>query len=177
MVPDQIGLAAEPLDGAQIHLRPALAADADVFESILRDEGVRAWWQTPDPAVDARDLLVDPEVAIWLIEAYGVVVGLIMAGEETDPQCRYGSIDIALVEAGRGRGLGTDAVRAVARWLIDRRGHHRITIDPAAANETAIRVYEKVGFRPVGVLRAYERRLDGTWHDGLLMDLLADELT
>ena len=40
----------------------------------------------------------------------------------------------------------------------------------------AIRCYAKVGFRPVGVLRRYERGLDGTWHDGLLMDLLADEL-
>jgi aminoglycoside 6'-N-acetyltransferase len=26
------------------------------------------------------------------------------------------------------------------------------------------------------VMRNYERGLDGTWHDGLLMDLLADEL-
>ena len=29
----------------------------------------------------------------------------------------------------------------------------------------------------VGVMRNYERGVDGTWHDGLLMDLLADELT
>jgi aminoglycoside 6'-N-acetyltransferase len=28
----------------------------------------------------------------------------------------------------------------------------------------------------VGVMRAYERGDDGTWHDGLLMDLLAGEL-
>jgi aminoglycoside 6'-N-acetyltransferase len=34
-----------------------------------------------------------------------------------------------------------------------------------------------VGYRPVGVLRRYERDVDGTgWHDGLLMDLLAEEL-
>jgi aminoglycoside 6'-N-acetyltransferase len=26
-------------------------------------------------------------------------------------------------------------------------------------------------------MRRYERGPDGTWHDGLLMDLLADELT
>lgn len=33
------------------------------------------------------------------------------------------------------------------------------------------------GFRPVGVLRRYEHDADGTgWHDGLLMDLLAEEL-
>jgi aminoglycoside 6'-N-acetyltransferase len=54
-------------------------------------------------------------------------------------------------------------------------GHHRLTIDPAADNEAAIRTYRKVGFKPVGVLRRYERDSDGTWHDGLLMDLLAEE--
>ena len=53
---------------------------------------------------------------------------------------------------------------------------HRITIDPAAANTAAIRAYEKVGFRPVGVMRSYERGPDGTWHDGLLMELLAGEV-
>ena len=49
-------------------------------------------------------------------------------------------------------------------------------IDPAADNQAAIRCYSKVGFRPVGVMRNYERGMDGTWHDGLLMDLIADEL-
>ena len=66
-------------------------------------------------------------------------------------------------------------VRLVAsREQID----HRLTIDPAAHNAAAIRAYEKVGFRPVGVMRQYEREPEegGSWYDGLLMDLLADEL-
>jgi aminoglycoside 6'-N-acetyltransferase len=33
-----------------------------------------------------------------------------------------------------------------------------------------------VGFRPVGVMRRYERGPDGSWHDGLLMDLLPEDL-
>jgi len=33
-----------------------------------------------------------------------------------------------------------------------------------------------VGFRPVGVMRQYERGGDGHFHDGLLMDLLRGEL-
>ena len=75
-----------------------------------------------------------------------------------------------------GRGLGRDAVRTLARWLVTERGHHRITIDPALANERAIRCYEAVGFRRVGVLRRYWHGPDGQWHDGLLLDLLANEL-
>ena len=64
----------------------------------------------------------------------------------------------------------------LARYLIQERGHHRLTIDPAVDNAAAIRAYEKVGFRAVGVMRSYERGPDGTFHDGLLMELLAGEL-
>jgi hypothetical protein len=57
------------------------------------------------------------------------------------------------------------------------RGHHRLVIDPAADNEPAIRCHAAVGFRPVGIMRRYEHDADGTgWHDGLLMDLLAEDL-
>ena len=120
--------------------------------------------------------MTQDEIAVWAIEADGAVVGLIQADEETEPQYRHASIDIVLASGGQDRGLGSDAVRTVARWLLDVRGHHRLTIDPAASNERAIRAYARVGFRPVGVMRAYERSRDRTWHDGLLMDLLAGEL-
>ncbi|MEL7210252.1 MAG: GNAT family protein, partial [Actinomycetota bacterium] len=92
-----------------------------------------------------------------------------------DPDYRHAGIDIFVDPAVHGRGHGTDALRTLCRHLFDVEGHHRLTIDPAADNAAAIRTYEKVGFRPVGRMRAYERGLDGTWHDGLLMDLLADE--
>jgi aminoglycoside 6'-N-acetyltransferase len=55
-------------------------------------------------------------------------------------------------------------------------GHHRLVIDPAADNVAALRSYSKVGSRPVGIMRRYERGAAGTWHDNLLMDLLAEEL-
>jgi aminoglycoside 6'-N-acetyltransferase len=81
------------------------------------------------------------------------------------------------VAATRGQGIGTEAIGLLTRFLFERRGHHRITIYPAAANAQAIRCYTKVGFRPVGVMRQYERGGDGRFHDGLLMDLLKEELT
>jgi aminoglycoside 6'-N-acetyltransferase len=73
--------------------------------------------------------------------------------------------------------VGRDAVRTLARHLVADRGHHRLVIDPAADNEPAIRCYASVGFRPVGIMRRYEHDTDGDgWHDGLLMDLLAEEI-
>ncbi|MGH3974999.1 MAG: GNAT family N-acetyltransferase, partial [Pseudonocardiaceae bacterium] len=103
--------------------------------------------------------------------------GLVQYGEEEEPAYRHASIDIFLDPRVHGRGLGRDAVHTLARYLVRDRKHHRLVIDPAADNEPAIRCYAAVGFRPVGVMRRYERDADGTgWHDGLLMDLLAEEL-
>ena len=112
----------------------------------------------------------------YAIEIDDQVIRLIQYAEEDDPDYRHASIDISLDLAWHGQGLGSDAVRTLARHLFDDRGHHRITIDPAAHNQRAIRSYQRVGFRPVGVMRRYERGLDGGWHDGLLMDLLPEDL-
>ena len=67
-------------------------------------------------------------------------------------------------------------MRTLAQHLCVDLGHHRLTIDPAVDNAAAIRSYSKVGFRPVGVMRAYERGADDSWHDNLLMDLLREDL-
>jgi aminoglycoside 6'-N-acetyltransferase len=101
---------------------------------------------------------------------------MVQYGEEADPDYRHASIDIFIAPAVHGRGLGRDAVATLARHLMAERGHHRLVIDPAADNEAAIRCYAAVGFRPVGIMRQYERDASGEWHDGLLMDLLDGEL-
>jgi aminoglycoside 6'-N-acetyltransferase len=166
------------LTGEMVTLRRAEMADAERLAEILALPEVAAWWGRHD--LDrVRNEVIDPGdgTVVFVIEVDGVVVGLIQYVEENEPDYRHAGIDIFLDPAWHGRGLGADAIRTVARYLFEVRGHHRLTIDPAASNERAIRSYRRVGFRPVGVMRRYERGADGTWHDGLLMDLLAEELT
>ncbi|WP_137981032.1 GNAT family N-acetyltransferase [Streptomyces violaceusniger] len=166
------------LRGARVVLRPTVPSDVPSLAAIRATPEVYARWQGGEDLVAAvREDLADPGAERWTIEDEGAVIGLIQWSAEADPDYRHASIDIYLDPAVHGRGLGTDAVRTLARHLIADHGHHRIVIDPAADNTAAIRCYGKVGFRPVGVMRSYERGPDGTWHDGLLMDLLAEELT
>jgi aminoglycoside 6'-N-acetyltransferase len=141
---------------------------------IHRTSEVMRWWDAPDEGFPWDE----PDSSRLTIEVDGRIAGMIQFAEETEPKYRHASIDLFVDPELHGRGIGTEAVRRVVRMLIDERGHHRITIDPAADNAAAIRAYEKVGFRPVGVMRAYERDGDGQgWHDGLLMELLAGEET
>jgi aminoglycoside 6'-N-acetyltransferase len=95
--------------------------------------------------------------------------------EEEDPDYRNAAIDITLVGESIGKGLGPDSLRTIATYLFAERGHHRLTIDPAAANARAVRAYEKAGFRRVGLMRQYQRGPDGAWTDGLLMDMLRED--
>ncbi|HEX5588346.1 MAG TPA: GNAT family protein [Acidimicrobiia bacterium] len=161
--------------GAQVLLRPATVDDAPVVLEILSRPEVSQWW--PGETLDSlRETLTSATEHSFLVLEDDRPVGFIQYYEELDPEYRHAGIDVALHPDVHGRGLGTDAVRTLARHLVAARGHHRLIIDPAAANARAIRCYEKVGFRVVGVMREYERGADGRFHDGLLMDLLASEL-
>lgn len=165
------------LHGELVTLRPIRPTDKEALLEVLRDPSVVAVWDTRGPENSANELLAgDARWTVWAIEVDGEFVGSIQAAENDDEDYKSAGIDVFMHSRFQGRGLGTDAVRTLARYLIDVRGHHRLTIDPAADNARAIRTYEKVGFKPVGVLRRYERGVDGTYHDGLLMDMLADEL-
>jgi aminoglycoside 6'-N-acetyltransferase len=166
------------LEGALVLLRPLEERDFGRLVEIGAEPEVARWW--PDIAV--AELAVkaageEDDTVGLTIELDGQVVGMIQFHEETTPDFRHAGIDIFLTSERHGQGLGADAVRTLARHLFDDRGHHRVTIDPAAANMRAIRSYERVGFRRVGIMRRYWRDPAGDWQDGLLLDLLAGDLT
>jgi aminoglycoside 6'-N-acetyltransferase len=165
------------LRGDRVSLRPLAVDDVGRIVELGSDPEVARWW----PGLTAEHVGTkargeDGGVTVLAIVADGEVAGMIQHHEETDEEYRHAGIDVFLGTPYQGRGLGTDAVRTLARHLVRDRGHHRLVIDPAAANERAIRCYEKVGFKRVGVMREYWRDPDGVWRDGLLLDLLASEL-
>jgi aminoglycoside 6'-N-acetyltransferase len=156
-----------------MNLRPLAPGDETELLRIHATPEVARWWDEPADGFPWTD---EPDATRFVIEVDGAVAGLIQFTEELEPKYRHAGIDLFLDPPCHGRGLGTEAVRRVVRLLIDERGHHRITIDPAAENAAAVRAYEKAGFKPVGVMRLSERDSDGQgWHDSLLMELLAGE--
>jgi aminoglycoside 6'-N-acetyltransferase len=167
----------EFLHGNALTLRPLAGTDVPALVTIrATPEVLHRWRGGADLTASVTEDLDDPDTHVYVIEHDGRVVGAVQWSSEETPDYRHAGIDIYLSPDVHGKGLGTDAIRTLARHLITEHGFHRLVIDPAADNAAAIRCYEKVGFRPVGIMRRYERDGDGTWHDGLMMDLLAEEL-
>jgi aminoglycoside 6'-N-acetyltransferase len=161
------------LRGRRVLLRRGRPEDADRLFQIRNEPEVVRWWGSDDIEEISEQFIEADEG--FVIEAYGKVVGAIQYHEEDDPMYRHAGMDIFLTASRHRQGLGTEAIRLLASYLFEERGHHRLTIDPAADNIAAIRAYERVGFRRVGIMRNYERGPDGVWHDGLLMDMLREE--
>jgi aminoglycoside 6'-N-acetyltransferase len=161
------------LRGKRVLLRPGRPEDAEKLLQIRNEPEVLRWWGNVD-IEEIREEFIDLDNAC-VIETDGEVVGAIQFHEESDPIYRHAGMDIYLTTSRHGEGLGIEALRVLARYLFEDRGHHRLTIDPAADNAAAIRAYERVGFRRVGIMRNYELGPEGVWHDGLLMDMLKEE--
>jgi aminoglycoside 6'-N-acetyltransferase len=153
--------------------------ESDVWElvRIRSTPEVKSRWRGEDLAGEIREDLTDTELHVLVIEDHhGRTIGAIQWAASDDPDYPNASVDVFLDPAAHGQGFGTDAVRTLCVHLLTDGGFHRLVIDPAADNAAAIRCYEKVGFRAVGIMRSYERDPDGSFHDGLLMDLLAGEI-
>lgn len=164
------------LHGKHVALRQLREEEVPRVVALLEDESVREFWGTLDEARFRAEMLeagYGVNYAVWLGDT---LVGLVYFEEEKHPDYFRVEVDIFMGAEFQNRGLGTDALRTVARYLFEERGHHAIDISPAAHNERAIAAYKKVGFKPQGLSRMAERIDGGPWHDSLRMDMLRDEL-
>lgn len=163
------------LTGKSVTLDTTVEADRDAHIAIRSTDEVRAQWRGNDLEAEFQETLEGEGHQLTIRESAGTIIGLIQFYEELEPDFRHVSIDIYIAPKAHRNGYGSDAIATLVDYLIDELGHHRLTIDPAVDNAAAIACYTKVGFAPVGVMRQYERQADGTWRDGLLMELLANE--
>ncbi|TFG96004.1 N-acetyltransferase [Candidatus Thorarchaeota archaeon] len=74
----------------------------------------------------------------------------------------------------RSKGYGTDAIRVILWVAFNILGLHSVYLDTMEDNERAIRTYERVGFKRVGLLRETEF-INGAYKGLLVMDILRDE--
>jgi aminoglycoside 6'-N-acetyltransferase len=147
--------------------RPPPTNDArrrGALAEILAHPEVARWWRSFDLDRVPREL-IDPEdgAVPFAVEADGQLIGLIQSWEEPDPDYRHAPIDgllhprLAGLRAGRRR--DPDPGPPHVRPARPSPPHH----PSRGPHQRAIHAYRRVGFRPVGVLRRYERGPDGSW--------------
>jgi len=138
------GLPAE-IRGTLVTLRWARERDLDLLEAWFADREFVRWWGGIPLARDevARKYIGRrPDVASFIIEETRTPVGYIQAWTKDDET----GIDVVLRPEAQGRGLGIDAIRALAAHLSLQRGRSRVTVDPLLANKRAIQAFAKAGF-------------------------------
>jgi RimJ/RimL family protein N-acetyltransferase len=163
---------------------PAMSAtmldpEARILTGSVHDEASARAPLTPDEEKLARDWLLTRNAQADRLDlavtarATGECVGEVVlnAWDPGNASCNF---RVFIGPRGRDRGFGTEATRLIVGYGFERLGLHRISLEVYAFNPRARRTYEKVGFRPEGVLRE-SLRYDGEWIDATIMSILAAE--
>lgn len=133
------------LHGRLTQVRPATKDDADLLVAWHADPGVSRYW---DGETFTREEMLERlrrrDVDAYIVEVGGEPVGYLQAWWEED-EPRRGGIDMFLVPSARGHGYGSDAARALTESLLAS-GWKRVTVDPYAWNEPALRAWRRAGF-------------------------------
>jgi RimJ/RimL family protein N-acetyltransferase len=116
------------------------------------DERLREWYATRNDQPDRLDLAIEDR-------ATGRLVGEVVLNE-LDRAALTCNLRVLVGPAGRGRGLGTEAVGLATRHGIRTLGLSRVTLEVLEFNPRGQRVYEKVGYVVTGV-RPDALRFDG----------------
>jgi RimJ/RimL family protein N-acetyltransferase len=168
-----------------IILRPWRDEDAPAVTAACQDPEIVRWLPiipSPYSEEDARAFLEQLRLNWDLGEAFGFAVvdeedGELL-GAITMRMLRFstGHIGYWVVPAARGRGVATNALKALCRWGVDDLRLKRLELMTDPRNVASQRVAEKAGFQREGVLRSTLEYRDGSRTDSLMFSLLPAEL-
>lgn len=142
----------------RLTLRPPSLDDAPAFVLTMGSYDV-ARWMTPLPwpftLSMARDWLADVIApssvrTMFVVEQHGIMVG----GVTITPELGFG-----ITRSHWGRGLGTEAVRAVLDWYFASSERDTITTAVQVNNLASLRLQEKLGFLPIDRDRRFSHAL------------------
>lgn len=148
---------------------------ADATGQRLRD------WHEPPASLAEMEAEFDANISepnvtriSLIIEAEGRPIGDINFFD-IDERNRRAMVGLGIWRAeDRGKGYGTDALRAFLRWGFRHLNLHRVELGVSPANDAALRVYRRLGFTEEG-RRRESHYDDGRYSDEIIMGLLRRE--
>ncbi len=170
------------IEGKRLKLRRMQATDADdvvrwrndpaILQEMFADEppnheGHSRWLAEIERRGDRHEFVI-------VERATGCSIGTIGLSDidQKNSRAMYGIL-IGEPNA-RGKGYGREASQLILRYAFGELRLHRVYLHVFADNAPAIRLYERVGFRPEGTLRQHAWKR-GQFRDVLVMAMLHDE--
>ncbi|ANU13132.1 GNAT family acetyltransferase [Planococcus halocryophilus Or1] len=136
-----------PADAEQL---VALMKHVEESNHMLFEPGER---KTTSEQLQKRLLTMDEKSTVFVAEEKNELTGYVFViGEDVKRKQHSVYIAIGVQQYVRGRGTGTELLRAMEKWAIER-ALHRIELTVIAHNKTAVALYEKMGFNIEGVKR------------------------
>ncbi|WP_330330833.1 GNAT family N-acetyltransferase [Streptomyces sp. NBC_00536] len=164
-------------------LRPVVEDDLSVLERFLTDPeatGPFQWLGWSDPGRWrrrwAQDGLLSDDGGQLMVVTGADRLGFVAWRKVVTSRSSYcWNIGTQLLPGGRGRGVGTQAQRLLARYLFAHTPVVRLEADTETENIAEQRALEKSGFAREGVLRSTVFR-DGQWRDVVRYSMLRDDI-
>lgn len=151
------------------------AADPAIYRYISGQpqtiQDITAWLSS------AKEAYACPETYYWAIEDKRLreVIGEIYV-DDFSSRNRWCELDWKIGSAFQGKGLATEASRAVIRYLAgEHPGFHRIQAKCCVENLASERVMQKLGMTREGILRGYFLDYKKQWQDVALYSLLIEK--
>lgn len=139
----------------------------------------------PQSRKDARRYILYLEEALLGVvicrpatEAYGKPIPIGAIALKSVPagmmQHRCTEIGINIMAAHQDQGYGSEAINWILGWAFETAGMHRVGIQHFEYNADAGRLYQRLGFKPEGLVRE-ELWHKGRWWNGVQMGMLDRE--
>ncbi|MHA7136343.1 GNAT family N-acetyltransferase [Rossellomorea arthrocnemi] len=171
-----------------LHIRPLEERDKYTLSRWLSDSKVLEFYEGRDRPFTLQmveeKFLAQRGVVSCLVEYEGNEIGYLQyyqLDEETmnrygytnNDEVIYGTDQFIGEVAYWNQGVGTLLIRATMDYLLERKGVHRLVMDPMTWNTRAIRCYEKCGYSKARILREHELH-EGKYHDSWLMEFIPE---
>jgi RimJ/RimL family protein N-acetyltransferase len=171
------------LVGSRVRLRAVETADYGLLHRWLNDAEVMFFWGRPGNTQSLTEISAEEERNALRANSRKYIIETL---DQSQPigQIDYYDLDLIArscwtsIMIGNpeywGGGYGTDAMRALLRYLFGQLGVHRVVLTTHQSNVRAQRSYEKNGFVQEGVLRDW-MFFDGSYQAGVIMAVLEDD--
>lgn len=164
-------------------LRPWRIDDLDQLVAAVQDPEIPRWTRVPEPyGHDDGRVFLERTTKSWQHGTAAPFAVVDVLGEQL-----LGSIGVRFHDEGaatvgywiaresRGRGIATEALRLVSRWVLTALAVERLELVTEPENVASQRVAEKAGFRREGLRRRY-LVVKGERRDCVMFSLLRDDL-